>query len=351
MREVKVNTGTPYGVLISRSIFDMCGSITAKSLGLSCRAVIITDKNVSNLYLWRVMKSFSSAGFSPVSYVFEGGEETKNMQTVEEILAFLEKNEITRSDLLVALGGGIVGDVCGFAASIYLRGVRFIQIPTTLLAAVDSSVGGKTGVNFGGLKNQIGTFCQPSLVICDPDTFDTLSDKIYADGMAEVIKYGVISAPDIIETLSGPFDICDIIARCVGIKADIVSRDERDNGVRQLLNYGHTVGHAIEKCSDYSVTHGSAVAIGMVVAARSAYAAGICEEDFTEELESLLSSHGLPSKTDIPDADLLSAIAHDKKRGGDNINLVLPKSLGDCRIYKLKLDSLGTFLKFREETK
>lgn len=349
MQDVRVAAAKPYSVLIERGLIKKCGTLTKTALSLtSVKVCIVTDENVSALYLDDVRAAYEAVGFTVYTHVFLGGEETKELSTVEAILKTLMSAEFTRSDLLVALGGGIVGDVCGFAAACYLRGIKFVQLPTTLLAAVDSSVGGKTGVNFMGLKNQVGAFHQPSLVLCDPETFGTLSDKIFADGMAEVIKYGVLCAPDLIETLGGVFDICDVIARCVSIKADFVAKDERDLGVRQLLNLGHTVGHAIEKCSNYRVSHGQAVAIGMVIAARSAAAAGICHPDVKEELIPLLTYHKLPTATSIPAHELLAAMAHDKKRGGDTISLILPKKMGECGIFKLAIPELASFLKFSE---
>lgn len=341
MEKVRVNASTVYNVLIERGLIDQCGSLI-REYATAQTAALITDDNVDRIYSDRVVKALESQGIRTVKYVFENGEEHKSMQTVSDILSFLAENELTRSDIIIALGGGIVGDVSGFCASAYLRGIRFVQIPTTLLAAVDSSVGGKTGVNLPQGKNLAGAFHQPSLVICDPDCFDTLAPEIYADGISESIKYGIISDSELFclfENGDAKKNIEQIVKRCVIIKSDIVSRDEFDTGERQKLNLGHTLGHAVEKCSGYSIPHGHAVACGMVSACRAAEKLGLCE-DITGRVAAVLKKHSLPTQTEFSIRELTDAMLRDKKRSSSGINLVLPTKIGECILYKADVSQL-----------
>ncbi len=346
MTTVKVNTSVSYDVIIGNDLLDRCGALVAEVLP-RCKLCIVTDDNVAPLYLDRVSRALMSAGYEIVSYVFPHGEGSKNMNTVSEILEFAANNRLTRTDAFVALGGGVVGDMCGFAAAIYLRGTKFIQIPTTLLAAVDSSVGGKTGVDLRAGKNLAGAFHQPSLVICDYSTLDTLPSEIFADGCAEVVKYGVINDGELFRDLEQkPLteQLENVIARCVKNKSDIVNEDEFDNGVRQLLNLGHTIGHAVEVCSDLAISHGSAVSIGMVIVTKSAVVQGLCKPRELERIVSLLKSLRLPTECPF-DAERLFAVATaDKKRKGDHINLVVPHAIGDTRLQKTPMSELCDFI-------
>ena len=344
MMQVHVATGAPYEILIQRGLFCSCGRIVRELMG-ETKIALISDETVDGLYGDAAERAFTEAGHRVVRMPFAPGEENKTLRTVEGLLSRLLENEFTRSDLIVALGGGITGDVAGFTASLYLRGMRYIQIPTTLLAALDSSVGGKTAVNFGGYKNQVGAFHQPSLVICDPDLFGTLSPEQYADGMAEAIKYGVAFDRSLFETIYSTHDIAEVIRRSVQIKADVVGADEYDRGVRQLLNFGHTVGHAIEKITDHEFTHGQAVAVGMIVMTRCALHMGFCEQDFLDDLIGCITYHGLPSAVLADAEELICAMKNDKKRRGDEIALVLPKRLGECRMETVKLSELGRLIK------
>lgn len=339
MMQVHVATGSPYEILIERGLLASCGKLIRTLLG-ETRIALISDETVDGLYGDLVESSLTAAGHRVVRMPFLGGEKNKNMQTVENLLLRLLENEFTRTDLIVALGGGITGDVAGFTASAYLRGIRYVQIPTTLLAALDSSVGGKTGVNLGGYKNQVGAFHQPSLVICDPDVLKTLTEEQYADGMAEAIKYGVAFDRSLFEMIYSSHDISEVIHRCVQIKADVVSADETERGVRRLLNFGHTVGHAIEKMTDHEFTHGQAVAVGMVIVTRCALKMGFCEEDFLSDLIGCITYHGLPRSVIATAEELISAMKTDKKRQGDNITLILPKRLGECRPETVRLPDL-----------
>lgn len=243
----------------------------------------------------------------------------------------------------MALGGGVVGDVAGFAAASYLRGIDFIQIPTTLLACVDSSVGGKTAIDLKAGKNLAGAFYQPKLVIADFETLSTLTDGIFADGMAEVIKYGVIFDKAFFEFLrdnEAKDNLEYVITRCVELKRDIVNADEKEKGVRALLNFGHTVGHAIEKCSGYKIPHGSAVAVGMVIISRAAYKCSFCDENYADIIASLNKKYSLPVSTDFSASELSSAAMADKKRAGDKIKLIIPEALGNCVIKSVPTSEL-----------
>ncbi len=345
MKTVDVGVGKGYNVIIERGLLDRAGELAKKVLGL-CTCAVITDDKVDALYSERLIKSLEEAGYKVVKFVFKNGEASKNAHTFVDILEFLAENHLVRSDAVFALGGGVVGDIAGFAASAYLRGISFVQVPTTLLAAVDSSVGGKTGIDLAAGKNLAGAFYQPKLVICDPDLLKTLDFKIFCDGCAEVIKYGAISDKKIFEMMSDPknLDIESIITRCVEIKRDVVVKDEKELGLRQILNFGHTFGHAVEKCSNYEISHGSAVAIGMAVMMRACAAAGICTKEYSDRLETLIKKYDLPTYTHIGEEELFTALLSDKKRKSDGITLVIPKSEGECELYNAGLEKVREML-------
>ncbi len=342
METILVNASKEYEVIIGADILGSLGERCVSLLGKN-RAVIVTDSNVAPLWLEKAEKSLKEAGIDTVSFIFEAGEESKCKETLFELLEFMAENRLTRTDFAVALGGGVTGDMTGLAASLYLRGIPFVQVPTTLLAAVDSSVGGKTAVNLTAGKNLMGAFYQPSIVLCDILTLGTLSDDVFADGMAEVIKYGVIYDRALFDAVRGgnvKDNLEKIIARCVELKRDVVAKDEFDKGERQLLNFGHTMAHSIEKCSNFEVSHGSAVAIGMVIAARAAAKLGWSKEDCTEEIISAVTANSLPCKCGYSPADLADAALSDKKRAGDSISFVVPEVIGNCYLKKVSVDVL-----------
>lgn len=345
MTTVKVNASTPYEVIIGTELLGDCGALAARVI-TPCKACIVTDDTVASLYLDRVKSSFSLAGYEVVSFVFPHGEASKNTATLIELLEFLAEERLTRSDCMVALGGGVVGDMCGFAAAVYLRGIKFIQIPTTLLAAVDSSVGGKTGVDLVAGKNLAGAFHQPSLVICDYSTLDTLTAEIYSDGCAEVIKYGVINDRAFFESLSTGIrpQIENVIAACVRNKRDVVEEDEFESSKRQLLNLGHTIGHAVEACSDFAISHGSAVAVGMIIVMRAAVKDGLCPTEDLDSLTAALCREGLPTECPFGADELFAVATADKKRKGDKITLVIPYSIGDSRLVTMPIAELSDFI-------
>ena len=316
MTTVSVKASRSYEVKIGRDLLKTVGG-EAASLIKGRTAAIVSDSNVAPLYLEQTRASLESAGFRTYSFVFPAGEGSKNGQTYLDLLEFLAEHQITRSDTLVALGGGVVGDLTGFAAATFLRGVAFIQIPTTLLAAVDASVGGKTAIDLKNGKNLAGAFYQPRLVLCDLDTLSTLPSDVFADGCAEVIKYGMIGDPgllELLETTDFRADPEEIVARCIAQKRDLVEEDEFDTGARQLLNLGHTIGHGIEACSSYELSHGKAVAIGMTLITRAAVAFGQCPPEALPRLQSLLKRYDLPDTTGYEAEELYEKTLSDKKR-------------------------------------
>lgn len=303
------------------------------------RIHVVTDSNVAPLYLQELCAEFP---LNITTTVIPAGEEYKTLDTVAGIYADLSKAELTRSDLIIALGGGVVGDITGFVAATYLRGIHVCQIPTTLLAQVDSSVGGKTGVDLPQGKNLVGAFYQPELVIIDTDILSSLPERIFNDGMAEVIKYGCISNSTILDMLAAPdfkSNMEQIVYECVRIKRDVVQQDEHDTGVRMILNFGHTIAHAVEKLGHFTeFSHGQAVAIGMVQAAKLGAALG--QDDFTEQIASICKAHDLPTELPYPREDIYTALLHDKKRIADSINLILVHPLGKACVHKIPLEQL-----------
>ena len=340
---IHVEASCSYDILIGRGILDSIGEMLRPIVG-DCRLGVLTDSKVDELYGDRLIDTLTDAGYAADKLVVPAGEASKCADNLLEFLNFLADCKLTRSDAVIAFGGGVVGDMAGLSAALYLRGVKFIQIPTTLLAAVDSSVGGKTAIDIPAGKNLVGAFYQPSLVCCDTALMDTLEPDIYRDGCAEVIKYGVILDKTLYDKLQEPpFDRESVVARCVEIKRDVVQQDEFDNGIRGLLNFGHTFGHAIEKMSNFEVSHGAAVAKGMVIAARMAPLCGLC--DVAEELSALLQRYGFDLSVPYSADDLYDAILSDKKRRGGNITVVLPKAIGECVLVTLAVEELYDKLK------
>ncbi len=341
MHTVTVRTKKPYDVLIERGLTDKLPALLAPYRERSI--TIVSDSHVAPLHLSRVESILGNAGFKTAHFVFEAGEAHKTIKTLDALLTFLYENEMTRSDLLLALGGGLTGDLTGLAAALYCRGTEFIQLPTSLLAAVDASVGGKTAVNLHGAKNQVGVFHQPSAVLCDTAFLDTLPPARFAEGMAEVIKYGFIGDASLLDRLTPILDIDAVIADCVRAKARIVTEDEFEHGVRKLLNFGHTFGHAVEAVSHHEISHGDAVSIGMCRAYRAALRAGICLENLDDRLYPLLDYYGLPTDTSLDYKALCASMRHDKKRASGDITLVLPKRLGECVCHTLQIDQIEEF--------
>lgn len=341
MITVTVNASKTYDIHIGSGLLGTLGT-HIQNLRKVTRVCIVSDSNVFPLFGEGVRQNLEDAGFSVCSYVFPAGEEYKNAESYLQLLEVLAQNALTRNDLILALGGGVVGDLAGFAAATYLRGIPFVQVPTTLLAAVDSSVGGKTAIDLPAGKNLAGAFWQPSLVICDTDTLNTLPDAVFRDGCAEVIKYAVLYDPQmfaLLEQSGVDFPREEIIARCIRHKAAVVAADEFDKGERMKLNLGHTIGHSIEKYSRYAVSHGKAVAIGMAIMARGTG----CED--AERIVSLLEAFDLPTNCDYTPEELLDITLSDKKRSGNQINLIIPRRIGCCDVEKVSYDDVKTILK------
>ena len=345
MRKVDVKTGRSYSIYIEHGIISETGKYV-REITKAVRAVIISDTNVAPLYAACVQDSLNEYGFETSVFVFEAGEERKRLSTVEQMYAFLAEHNITRGDIIVALGGGVTGDMAGFAAATWLRGISFVQIPTTLLSQVDSSVGGKTAVDLSYGKNLVGAFWQPSLVLIDPDTLTTLPDRFMRDGFGEVIKYGCIRSKALFERLADEDspDLDDIIYECVSIKRDVVENDERDTGERAILNFGHTFGHALEKLYKYSgITHGEAVAAGALLLTEITERKGMTAPGTAEKLRSLLIKYGLPTETPYTLKDILPATSGDKKSSGHKLSFVFLRNIGDCFIYPVRISELEDF--------
>lgn len=346
MKTITINASKEYRVIIGSGLQNDVGAYAA-SLGKASKIAIISDSNVWPLYGKKVQENLSGAGFDVCSYVFPAGEASKNGETYLSILDFLAQQHITRTDLLIALGGGVVGDMAGFAAATYLRGISYIQMPTSLLAMVDSSVGGKTAIDLPSGKNLAGAFYQPSLVLCDIDALNTLPADIFRDGCAEVIKYSVLFDSELFAHLYQhglQFDREAVVSRCVELKRDVVAQDEYDRGLRQKLNLGHTIGHGVEANSNLTVSHGQAVAIGMAIVSKASQAIGICDQNTYDKILSILEKFSLPTcTTDSADALYRSALS-DKKRAGGTVNLIIPQAIGNCVIRPTPINQLKSFI-------
>ena len=346
MKQILVSASREYLVKIGSGLLHTLGDEAAAV----CKAqtvAIISDSHVWPLYGEVASNSLEKAGFRVIHYTFPAGEESKNGQTYLSILNFLAENKLTRTDCVVALGGGVVGDMAGFVSATFLRGIAYIQVPTTLLAAVDSSVGGKTAIDLDSGKNLAGAFYQPRLVLFDTDTLTTLPEDIFRDGCAEVIKYGILYDPQLFSHLESKgicFDREDVIARCVELKRDVVMEDEFDTGARMRLNLGHTIGHGVEARSQFTISHGKAVAIGMAIVARAAQEQEICTEQTCQRIINAIQTFGLPSNTTNNAQELYESALSDKKRAGGCVNLIVPKGIGDCLILPTDVTKLKSFI-------
>lgn len=334
-----------YRIHFGDGILKDTGSV-CRELGLGKKAAIITNPTVGAFYRATVLDSLTAAGFDAVCIEIPDGEEYKTSETLNLIYDGLIDQGLDRGSFIVALGGGVVGDVAGFAAASYLRGIPFVQVPTSLLAQVDSSVGGKTGINHRKGKNLIGAFYQPRAVVVDAAVLDTLPEREYLNGLAEVIKYGVAMDSDLFDYLRDNVrqilardreSVLSIIRRSCAIKAWVVEQDERESGLRAVLNYGHTVGHAVETLTGYTTwKHGEAVAIGMAQAARFSEAMGFSGAAETGAVLRLLEAYGLPTEVPaFPASDYTEALFRDKKARDGGISFVFNKGIGDFRIERI----------------
>ena len=347
MNEILINASTPYRVLVGSGILCELAALV-KGVTKASSIVIVSDDHVWPIYGEKVASILSAQGnFSVQSFVFPAGEQSKSASTYLSLLEYLATNHITRTDCLIALGGGVVGDLTGFAAATYLRGIDYIQIPTSLLAAVDSSVGGKTAIDLSVGKNLVGAFYQPKLVICDVDTLNTLPESIYRDGCAEVIKYAVLFDPELFDHLEAhgeAFDKAWVISRGISLKRDVVAKDEFDRGDRQKLNLGHTFGHSIEAASNFTITHGQAVAIGMAIVSHAALAYQLCNDSTAGRIISLIRKFRLPYMTNFDAHTIFENALSDKKRTGQTVQLIVPVCIGNCVIRPTPITELKDFI-------
>lgn len=356
---IEVGTAKPYCVHIGPGILEKMGQLLPEKIRKvgkdGGKAVLISDENVHPIYGEAVKEKLKSLGFQVLEAIVPAGEDAKSGIQYLRLLSFMADNHVSRSDCIFALGGGVVGDLSGFLAATYQRGISFVQLPTTLLSAVDSSVGGKTAINLPEGKNLVGAFYQPEAVIMDVNTLDSLKPEIFADGCAEVIKYGMIWDRELFEDLeehvltdekerSDKMTLSQFIGRCVEIKRQVVEQDELDRGLRNLLNFGHTVGHSIEKNSNFKISHGSAVAMGMAIVTKAAASAGICDEEIGQRLEIMLGKYGLPVSSPFTTKQLLEGMLSDKKIEGKEINLILPKRIGHCQIERMSVEAAQEIL-------
>jgi len=350
-KRIKVKASTDYEVIIGNGILDNSGGYVS-AVTKAEKFAVITDDTVDKLYSERVIKSLEENGFKTCKFAFPHGEASKCGDTLFEIYSFLCENHISRTDCLVALGGGVVGDITGYAAATFLRGLDYVQIPTTLLAQVDSSVGGKTAIDIKEGKNLIGAFKQPKAVICDTDTLDTLPEEFLIDGMGEVVKYGMIKSAPLFEllekrTLSDIREISQsIIGQCVSIKRDVVEADEFDKGERMLLNFGHTLAHSIEQYYNYTgITHGKAVAAGMRMITELAEKRGEVRKGVAKRLTDCLERYKLNVEINPTASELGEACLNDKKRESGSINIIICNDVGDSRAVKMSVEKFLAFLK------
>lgn len=350
MQKITVDTKKSYDIYVGEHLLAQTAQLLGEITSFA-QVVIVTDDIVADLYLDTVKQSFPDQSIVS-SFVIKNGEQSKNAENLLALYDFMAEQNITRSDLVIALGGGVVGDLTGFCASSFLRGIKYVQIPTTLLAQVDSSVGGKTAINIKAGKNLVGSFYQPIAVLCDTATLSTLSDPIFSDGVAEIIKYGCIydrTLFDRISEIRNKETLEQIIVRCIEIKAEIVKQDEFDLGLRMILNFGHTLGHAVEKYYDFTTyTHGQGVAIGMVKITALSEAAGYTQKGTTKQIVSLLKQFQLPTTCALPDKKALELCCHDKKNINNAIHLILLKEIGSCIVQKMRIEELSSFLNTAE---
>lgn len=340
---IHVKASGEYDILIAEGAIFSVGNYI-KEVIPQCKIAIITDDIVDKLYSQMVSESLLKNGYEVVKYVFPHGEQSKNIDTYGDILNFLTENQLTRADCIVALGGGVVGDMAGFVASTYLRGIKYVQIPTTLLAQIDSSVGGKTAIDLKNGKNLAGAFCQPQLVICDITTLYTLPPSVFDEGMGEAAKYAILDA-QIFELIKS--DLCDLkklIYLCIDYKRQVVEIDEFEKNQRKLLNLGHTVAHGIERLSEYKIPHGKAVAMGLYIILKASLKQGYIDNETHDLMVSTISKIAKDDGCPYEIEQIANASLTDKKRSGDTITVVTVHGVGDCRLTQVKIFDLTEFL-------
>lgn len=341
-----------YDVIIGDGAVSVLGTEVKKLCQGALKALIVSETNVAPLYLDRVKKELEGAGIEAVSYVFEAGERSKGIEAIAAMWNTMAEAGFTRTDIVVGLGGGVTTDMAGFAAATFLRGINVIQLPTSLLAMVDASIGGKTGIDIAKGKNQVGAFWQPSVVIEDISFLKTLPDEVFTEGMGEVVKHAFIVDPELLtklEKANGSIRddealLEDIVAMNVADKASVVKEDENDNGRRQILNYGHTIGHVIERDSGYTKPHGICVAKGMGIMIDACVRAGSLDAGTAERMKNLMKLYKLPVSDDITPGAIVEGAMNDKKKRGGSISVILVNKPGQAEIKKMTPEELLRFL-------
>lgn len=343
--EDKLDKSKNYNIYVGKNIIYNLSDYILNYVNKDSKIVIVTDDNVNYHYNGLFDNILNDKNL--YNFIIPNGEESKSEDQLFRLLKFLLKNEITRNDILIAFGGGVVGDLTGLCASIYMRGIKFIQIPTTLLSMVDSSIGGKTAINIDGYKNVVGSYYTPKFVLCDINFLNTLPDNIYRDGFGEIIKYGIIKSIPLFNSLYNKenLNMVNIITESIIIKKDIVQEDLYDNkNIRILLNLGHTIGHTIENLSDFKISHGESVAIGILYASYISSYIGI-GENISNQIFTLLKLYGFNTDIKYSFNDIYDKLLIDKKRNNNIISLVLPVKIGECKVIDLHIEELKNILK------
>ena len=358
MKGIFVGTKPSYKVIIGSRALTQVGSLIEKTAPDVQKVLIVSDTNVAPLFLETVKKSIGIKKIEVCEYIFEAGERSKNIDSIAGMWGVMAENKFTRTDAVVALGGGVACDMGGFAAATFLRGIKVFQVPTSLLAMVDASVGGKTGIDLKEGKNLAGAFWQPSMVIEDTDCLKTLPDDLFTEGLGEVLKHAFIMDRDLFDLLSqiaqeGRADkireddllMERLVSMNVSDKVSVITEDTLDNGLRQTLNYGHTIGHVIERNSNYSLAHGVCVAKGMGIIIDACEAAGTLEPDEAKKMRDLITAYGLPVTDDITPEEAVEGALNDKKKRGDTISVILVNRIGSSEIKKMSSEEFLDFLK------
>lgn len=347
MEKITVKGSTSYNVVVEHNILDRVGELMRNKFA-GKKALIVTDSNVAPLYLHTVETSFKESGYETYSITLAPGDESKSIDNYVNLLQFLADHHFAGSDIIVGLGGGMIGDLAGFVAATYKRGMKCVLVPTTLLAMVDASVGGKTAVNMSTGKNQVGIIRNPSIVLCDPNTLSSLSRDNLKEGYAEIIKYGILTGSDVIDMLRTAVDnknYYDVICISIAIKRDVVVMDEGDKGIRQFLNLGHLVGHAIEAATNYSISHGKAVAAGLAIEARAAAMSGFAGMSTYLEIASILKEFHFDITHPYNISDLEPYLVSDKRIDDSKIKLIIPVEIGNCVMKEIEMSELVNYLK------
>ncbi len=354
---IHVRASREYDVVIGKGLIAKVGQLVREAVPKATKILIVSETNVAPLYLDTVKGSLEGEGFEVEEVVFEAGEKSKNIDTIARMWGVMAKAGFTRTDAVVALGGGVTGDMAGFAAATFLRGIDVVQIPTSLLAQVDASVGGKTGIDLPEGKNQVGSFHQPSMVIEDTDCLKTLSPDKFTEGLGEVLKYAFIMDKELLKVLEIYEDkgnlqndtqtLTDIVKACVADKVEVITEDEFDTGRRQILNFGHTIGHVIERDSNFTKDHGVCVAMGMGIIADACLAAGMTDKATHDRMISLIEAYGLPSGDGITPDEAVAGVMNDKKKRGNTISLIVVRNIGEAEICPMDPEGLRIFLSRR----